>query len=115
MIIFLSLWIEIGSLVVGISLNFHIEKVVSHRANIVILGGMRVLKDLSSGRFCLFSDRMKLWSNHNFSLIRNSLLCIIKFLNGSSHISMALRHLRIFIDSLHHNWRLFVRHFYNRS
>jgi hypothetical protein len=49
MIIFLSLMIDIRSLVIGISLNFYVEKVISHRAYIVIFRGMWMLKDFSAG------------------------------------------------------------------
>jgi hypothetical protein len=49
MIIFLSLRIDIRSLVIGISLNLDVEKVISHRAYIVIFRGMRMLKDLGAG------------------------------------------------------------------
>lgn len=48
MIIFLSLRIDIRCLVIGISLNFYVEKVISHRANVVIFCGVRMLKDLGA-------------------------------------------------------------------
>ena len=72
MIVFLSLRIDIRSLVIGISLDFNVEKVISHRAYIVIFRGMRMLKEAFSARgLCLFYNCMKLRSSRNkFPFVR---------------------------------------------
>ena len=81
MIIFLSLRIDIGSLSVGIGLHFYVEKVISHRAYIVIFRGMRMLKDFSARGLCLLSNCIELRGCNKFSFARMFLLCVIKFLN----------------------------------
>lgn len=107
MIVFLGL--RVNRVDVIACLNFYIEKVIGHRTHIVILCRMRMLQDFAPRRFCLFCGRC----NNYLSLVRKlfETFWIFQFFNRSSHFTVTLWHLRVFIYSLHDNRWLLRSHF----